>query len=150
MSSRQSILPRAENAFRGVVNPALGVIGRGQPIRCLVSLLRGMAYALPRNKPAFSSGMGKDRALQATRGGHNGSPVPVNSDTTQRTRDARRSRTYVRSDGRRAGGGPRDRYSTPREPTFDLSLWHYNQLSLSSRRTIRGLDLDSWTPRMIR
>lgn len=96
-SSRQSILPRMENAFRGVVNPALSVIGRGQPIRCLVSLLREIAYALPRNKPAFNSGTGKDRALQATRagGGHNGLPVPVTRTRRNVWDSAKRSRTHV-------------------------------------------------------
>lgn len=147
MSSHQSILPRMENAFRTVVNPALSVIGRGQPIRCLVSFLRGMVHALPRNKPAFNSGAGKDRALQATRtgGGHNGSPVPVTRTRRNERDSARHSRTYVRSDGQRAGGGPRDRYSTPREPTFDLSLWRYSQLSLQPtyNSRIRSGHLDS-------
>lgn len=89
-----------KNAFRGVVNPALSVIGRGQPIRCLVSLLRGMAHTLPRNKPAFNGGTGKDCALQATRaaGGHNGSPVPVTRTRRNERDSARRSRTYDRMD----------------------------------------------------
>lgn len=138
-----------KNAFRGVVNPALSVIGRGQPIRCLVSLLRGMAHTLPRNKPAFNGGTGKDCALQATRaaGGHNGSPVQVTRTRRNERDSARRSRTYVRSDGQRVGGGPRDRYSTPRKPTFDLSLWRYNQLSVSLSPTynsrIRSGQFDS-------